>query len=77
MPTPQENYQQGVVMALNGWTVDDINAFSIKLHIPTEVTEQMLTGYRNTLRKQKHRLFKKRVCLKGIPESINRDVSHL
>jgi len=63
MPTPQENYQQGVVMALNGWTIDDINAFSIKLNIPTEVTEQMLTGYRSTLRKQKHRLFKKRVRL--------------
>lgn len=45
MATQQANHQQGAVMALNGWSIEDIQTFSLKLNIPHNVTEQMIDGY--------------------------------
>lgn len=45
MPSKQDNHQQGAVMALNGWSIEDIQTFSAKLKMPQDVTEQMIKGY--------------------------------
>ncbi|SIS44512.1 hypothetical protein [Neptunomonas antarctica] len=45
MASTQDNHHQGVLMALNGWSIEDIIAFSVKLNMPQDVTAQMIEGY--------------------------------
>ncbi|SFF88640.1 hypothetical protein [Neptunomonas qingdaonensis] len=50
MPTAKDNYQQGIVMALNGWSTEDIQSFSVKLNIPDDVTDQFIEGHTSALK---------------------------
>lgn len=45
MATQQDNFQQGAVMAINGWSIEDIQTFGLKLNMPHDATEQMIEGY--------------------------------
>lgn len=45
----QQNHQQGSVMALNGWTIRDIHAFSKKLNIPADMARQIIQGFKTQI----------------------------
>ncbi|SIS67241.1 hypothetical protein [Neptunomonas antarctica] len=45
MKSKQDSHHPSALMALNGWSIEDILTFSEMLNLPHDVTAQLIEGY--------------------------------
>jgi hypothetical protein len=45
MTSKQDNHHPSALMALNGWSIEDILTFSAMLNLSQDVTAQLIEGY--------------------------------